>query len=1086
MGLSDYTRIYVQNARIVAGYRGETRLFGGEPTVPGTFTDGEWTVATGGAANEIVLSVLGLPSSGGSPITALEYSQDGGTSWIALATAAPATQVLTMAAAGVSYDFRLRAINAVGIGAASMAQSATSGTQAAAVPAAFGTAMWSVGTGTAAAEVLLTVSALPTSGGQPIVALQYTIDGGASWIPLSGTGTGTRSLVMATAATAYTFALRAVNEVGTGPASAGKQATSAAAAAAGNTMTMTQLVSNRVYQRSSATGGLYGNGEASVTVTALAAGALSTVQYRLRDADTDDVIVDWTTGLSAVSTGSFSISVPVPAAQRFYYVDLRPENDSTRAVLGTSRIAAGRVILGVGQSQLGRMFGKVDTAGGTIAALVPAASRYGVVRGIYTGNSMETATTGAGWQVPGDSGAYASAGAPEFLRRQVAQHGVVCAFVGYGLSGGVIAQIVPGGSKNAAMQALIAETGAWEAFWFYMGGSDASNSTTEAAFTSGLTSLMTDINTRNGYTGTIPKIFTATGTRTSETMAQVLNIRRAVAAVAAAQGGTWFEPRDCALYDAVHPSQTGNVTLGAGLHRAFSGAWSQPVLTSATRSGAVITLGFSTAGGTQMAVSGSPVGRIAVYPAGTTSTAYTVSSVTASGTQLTVTLASDPAADVDVWLYPHPDSAILATQFIGDSYSADGYATGRPAQMSLTATTIAAAASVPGAFGAADWSVASGTADKQVTLTVSALPASGGSAITALQYTIDGGATWTALSGTGTGARTLTMAASGTAYTFALRAVNALGNGAASASQSATSASASATVPGAFGAADWTAATAATSAGITFTLTTLPANGGSGITALQYSLDGGTTWASFSGTATGSYTITAAAAGTSYSATVRAVNGAGNGAAATAKTVTSGTSVARSWSFAHDFVAETSGAINGVAADSGELWAATAGGVFVNGTGLAWTGGSGNAFNAWSEDDAAIELDIYKAGTSSTGAPFLLARADTAGTTFYQVGTSQAGTELRIGKTVAGTYSSIVTKTRTFPGSGVSETWRFELQGTALRFYVNGVLELETTDSTITGAGRIGLRNSNTDSTATARNWRTALRAAPLETAPLA
>ena len=67
------------------------------------------------------------------------------------------------------------------------------------------------------------------------------------------------------------------------------------------------------------------------------------------------------------------------------------------------------------------------------------------------------------------------------------------------------------------------------------------------------------------------------------------------------------------------------------------------------------------------------------------------------------------------------------------------------------------------------------------------LPSNGGSAITALQYTIDGGATWTALSGTGTGARTLTMAASGTAYTFALRAVNAVGAGTASATKSATS-----------------------------------------------------------------------------------------------------------------------------------------------------------------------------------------------------------------------------------------------------------------------------------------------------------
>lgn len=101
-------------------------------------------------------------------------------------------------------------------------------------------------------------------------------------------------------------------------------------------------------------------------------------------------------------------------------------------------------------------------------------------------------------------------------------------------------------------------------------------------------------------------------------------------------------------------------------------------------------------------------------------------------------------------------------------------------------------ATAPGQFAAGDWSVSTGLSANQVVLNVSALPSNGGASITALQYTIDGGTTWTALSGTGTGARTLTMAASGTAYTFALRAVNALGNGTASATKSATSGAAAA------------------------------------------------------------------------------------------------------------------------------------------------------------------------------------------------------------------------------------------------------------------------------------------------------
>ncbi|MFC3059531.1 fibronectin type III domain-containing protein [Paenirhodobacter populi] len=97
------------------------------------------------------------------------------------------------------------------------------------------------------------------------------------------------------------------------------------------------------------------------------------------------------------------------------------------------------------------------------------------------------------------------------------------------------------------------------------------------------------------------------------------------------------------------------------------------------------------------------------------------------------------------------------------------------------------APTAPGQFSTSDWSVTTGLAASQVVLNVSALPSDGGSTITALQYTVDGGSTWTALTGAGTGSRTLTMPAAGTSYTFALRAVNAVGPGAASATKSATS-----------------------------------------------------------------------------------------------------------------------------------------------------------------------------------------------------------------------------------------------------------------------------------------------------------
>jgi transposase InsO family protein len=95
----------------------------------------------------------------------------------------------------------------------------------------------------------------------------------------------------------------------------------------------------------------------------------------------------------------------------------------------------------------------------------------------------------------------------------------------------------------------------------------------------------------------------------------------------------------------------------------------------------------------------------------------------------------------------------------------------------------------------------------------------------------------------------------------------------------------------------------------------------------------------------------------------------------------------------------------------------------------------------------AIELDTARFGSSATGSPWILARVDAAGTTHYQAGTNQAGTLLRIGKTVAGTFTELASLTRTAPAVGTQETWRFEIEGTTLRMYVNGVLEVTATDA---------------------------------------
>ncbi len=105
----------------------------------------------------------------------------------------------------------------------------------------------------------------------------------------------------------------------------------------------------------------------------------------------------------------------------------------------------------------------------------------------------------------------------------------------------------------------------------------------------------------------------------------------------------------------------------------------------------------------------------------------------------------------------------------------------------ITVTDVAAPViTVPGAFGVGMWGLADqpSAGGDRLALTLSALPPSGGAAITALQYSLNGGA-WLALTGIGTGVRTITVPAAAAAD-IRVRAVNAQGAGLASDTKSAT------------------------------------------------------------------------------------------------------------------------------------------------------------------------------------------------------------------------------------------------------------------------------------------------------------
>ena len=117
------------------------------------------------------------------------------------------------------------------------------------VPAAFTVGQWTLTDSPSLGGDTLTIdiTIMPSDGGSPITALQYTVNAGSSWntIP-SGTGVGSR-IITVTALTSTSVQIRAVNAVGNALASDTKTATPTVAAGGGNLAVIAKTYDNVTY-----------------------------------------------------------------------------------------------------------------------------------------------------------------------------------------------------------------------------------------------------------------------------------------------------------------------------------------------------------------------------------------------------------------------------------------------------------------------------------------------------------------------------------------------------------------------------------------------------------------------------------------------------------------------------------------------------------------------------------------------------------------------------------------------------------------------------------------------------------------------
>jgi titin len=162
-------------------------------------------------------------SNGGSAITSYRYSTNGGSTWTSTSTTSPVS--VTGLSTGTTYSFELEAVNPTGAGAAATTSFTTTAPPATPVIVA-------VTPGNQSLTVSFTA---PATGGSPITDYDWSTDGGTTWYSEDTYGTPCQSngsLVTCQIAalstdgatplvngTSYPIEMKAVNAVGTGPAS---------------------------------------------------------------------------------------------------------------------------------------------------------------------------------------------------------------------------------------------------------------------------------------------------------------------------------------------------------------------------------------------------------------------------------------------------------------------------------------------------------------------------------------------------------------------------------------------------------------------------------------------------------------------------------------------------------------------------------------------------------------------------------------------------------------------------------------------------------------------------------------------------
>ena len=193
---------------------------------PATVPGAPKNIGVTGGDEQVALNWTAPASDGGETITGYEYEQNGSGAWTSTGGTAPSATV-TGLMNGLSYRFKVRALNSVGAGAASAASASVT-------PARVPNAPTSLNATVSDQSVVLIWAAPASNGGAAILRYEYELDFSGTWTSTGGKAPSTtvRNL---TNGQSYTFRVRAVNRAGESAASASQSATPTATLVAPDT-----------------------------------------------------------------------------------------------------------------------------------------------------------------------------------------------------------------------------------------------------------------------------------------------------------------------------------------------------------------------------------------------------------------------------------------------------------------------------------------------------------------------------------------------------------------------------------------------------------------------------------------------------------------------------------------------------------------------------------------------------------------------------------------------------------------------------------------------------------------------------------